>query len=1004
MDGQSQAAVREGGTWDKAGPSRPKRAKPTPQESGETCLDDRALNEVAWRLGCDWPTLAVAQLRFTDTEVKIIEEDYQNDTIRQGLEMLVKWKQRQSTSDEQQMTTLCTALKNARRADIAEFLRHDTSHAQETAESGPDHLKILQQLLVSYYEAHAGFIPELVTSSMSPALDVDKFCVPLDLHKSEKHTTSKDVKISGKTKSLNRPKTVPLDTWEDMYDKKKVKEKMVLLSGGAGFGKSTLCVTIANTWKNREGSKVAEFELLFLLKLSQFKTSCVIDAIFDQLLQHTDKLTKSDVKKVISDNEDKVAFLMDGLDEISGNILESADDMYTINDLLENKVLLNSCVLVTTRPDMAPKVIKGYRGYATVETKGFAFENRDTFIIKHFADNITSGKDLISWLKSNQSLQELSKNPIIVQMLCLLWLNRTDQSKQLPNKFTTVFTEFADLLFERRFSSLSGADRQQEMDKLLSGLGQVALEGLVSGEIVNFSPEDFSRDASILKDGCQMGILQTETASSGCKGHGVEVITFFHKSHQEYCAAHYLISLLYSDEQSFCQYIDKVIAFGVMKIEFVLRFCCGLSEQAADLILNRIGHGYDSLARVCLFESGSKSLALKLPKPDKISCEGQENLVALRYYLESGVRLKRTAFEITCDAYADLQVLGDIFRRCKNDIRSMTIDCVLSHQGNAMLRLLAKKLQNAERALLIKKLIEIRVFIFDEDIHNYAKCLSKCISQLPYQSWNVTVSGESHNDVCVLVDSLKGCKLHCLRIFDVNMHRHVADLGPLVTPSLARLELDNCGLDDADVEGVASLLPGGHGLTVIDLEDNAFSLDAVKTLAGHLQDLSELTWLLFKTDGLDDNKVEKVLQEILPQLKENRKALGPFHCNSYEEVHQLTQALRSVVVHPTSWTKIHYTMSERWREELKLLEESFGSLDERLRGQMKLTVDVGVESGVNVEWLAGCISRLSSQVKRFNLHMTGRSPSYVTGLLNALTEECTLSGLKVDGTNMCMVM
>ncbi|XP_038066710.1 uncharacterized protein LOC119736771 [Patiria miniata] len=387
MDGQSQAAVREEDTQDEAGPSRPKRAKPIHQESGDPCLDDKTLSKVATMLAGKWVTLAVEELGFTMPQVETIEKNHEKDLKRQGLEMLVTWKQRQSTSVEQQKTTLCTALKKIGRADIAEFLRRGMSHAQETAKSGPDHLKICQQLLFSFYEAHASKIPELVSSSVLPALGVDEFYIHLNLLQSGQQTTREDVKMYGKTKILNRPKTEQLDTWEDMYDEKKVGEKMVLLSGGAGFGKSTLCVTIANTWKKRKeskvaklrkgskvaklrkvskvaklrkGSNVAKFELLFLLKLSQFKTSCVIDEIFDQLLQRTDKLTKSDVKKVISDNEDKVAFLMDGLDEIPSHILQSTEGVYTINDLLTNKVLLKSCVLVTTRPDMVDDVIQGF--------------------------------------------------------------------------------------------------------------------------------------------------------------------------------------------------------------------------------------------------------------------------------------------------------------------------------------------------------------------------------------------------------------------------------------------------------------------------------------------------------------------------------------------------------------------------------------------------------------------------------------------------------------------
>ncbi|XP_038068430.1 uncharacterized protein LOC119737869 isoform X2 [Patiria miniata] len=976
----------------------------------EPCLDEKSLFRVAMMLACEWVTLAVEELDFTITEVETIETNHPKDTMRQGLDMLTKWKQAQSTSVEQQITKLCTALKSIGRADIAGFLH------------GPDHLKICQQLLFSFYEEHTGFIQEIVTSSRSLALGVNEFNIDLNLLQSGQQTTREDVKMYGKTTILNRPKTEQLDTWEDMYDEKKVGEKMVLLSGGAGFGKSTLCVTIANTWKKRKeskvaklrkgskvaklrkvskvaklrkGSNVAKFELLFLLKLSQFKTSCVIDEIFDQLLQRTDKLTKSDVKKVISDNEDKVAFLMDGLDEIPSHILQSTEGVYTINDLLTNKVLIKSCVLVTTRPDMVDDVIQGFQGYARVETKGFTVDNRDKFIKAHFPDNIASGEDLISWLKSHHSLQELSLSPIIACMLCVLWPNRPDPSLPLPDKLTTVYTEFAEVLVERRFNSLSDADKQQVMNKILKGSGQVAIDGLLDGERLHFSPEEFSRDESVLKDGCQMGILQRETVSSRVTS--VEVVTFLHKSHLEYCAAHYLISLLNSDEQSFRRYIDKIIALGVSKVEYVLRFCCGLSKQAAALILSRVGHGDDNVARLCLFESGSKRLASKLWPPSRISCYGQQDLVALHYYLtESGIKLNWTTFRIECNSCADLRVLGDIFRCCKSDIRSMTIDCVLRDQSNEMLRLLVETLQAADRALLNKKLLGIEVGIRDGENVD-ANRLAECISHLPNQLWTVHVSYISHDDTCALADALKGCKLHGLHVSRVNMHSHVARLGPLVTPSLRTLELSFCGLDDTDVEGVVSLLPNGHGLTGIFLDKNAFSLKAVKTLAGHFRALSNLTCLVF---GVFDDDVEQVLEQYLPQLKHNseKSMEGNFVCNSYQKVQQLKQNLGGADL--SEGIYIHYTMSERWREELELLEETFGSLDERLLGQMELILTVFVLSVVDIEWLAGCMSHRYTHVERLSLRVFSLSPSYVTGLLNALTEGCNLSRLEVFGTNM----
>ncbi|XP_038045863.1 putative protein TPRXL [Patiria miniata] len=103
---------------------------PKPQHSQapdqQPRLDDKTLQEVATRLGCDWTKLALV-LGFESVQVQTIERNYQSNITRQGLEMLVTWKQAQSTSVEQQWYRLCTALEKIGRADVARF-QNGTDH------------------------------------------------------------------------------------------------------------------------------------------------------------------------------------------------------------------------------------------------------------------------------------------------------------------------------------------------------------------------------------------------------------------------------------------------------------------------------------------------------------------------------------------------------------------------------------------------------------------------------------------------------------------------------------------------------------------------------------------------------------------------------------------------------------------------------------------------------------------------------------------------------------
>ena len=94
------------------------------------------------------------------------------------------------------------------------------------------------------------------------------------------------------------------------------------------------------------------------------KSSCIIDAIFDQVLPKDTKLTKSKMKDIFSDNQAVIGLFLDGLDEIPTDVLESSDGMYTIKDVLHNKVLRKSYVMVTTRPHMVDYIFNSYKYYA----------------------------------------------------------------------------------------------------------------------------------------------------------------------------------------------------------------------------------------------------------------------------------------------------------------------------------------------------------------------------------------------------------------------------------------------------------------------------------------------------------------------------------------------------------------------------------------------------------------------------------------------------------------
>ena len=179
-----------------------------------------------------------------------------------------------------------------------------------------------KQQVIQCYQETTSTIP---AHPLDPSriVDIDKFFFDLELTHRGKQITHKRLTLPWEERILDKVEHVSLKTWEDFFREEKVGGIKVLVSGGAGFGKSTLLLKIANISSVQRGtSPLSKFKFVFLVKLRQMqKTSCVLEAICDQIMSRDSQLGKSDLKKIIRDNEGATAFLFDGLDEIPPEVL-----------------------------------------------------------------------------------------------------------------------------------------------------------------------------------------------------------------------------------------------------------------------------------------------------------------------------------------------------------------------------------------------------------------------------------------------------------------------------------------------------------------------------------------------------------------------------------------------------------------------------------------------------------------------------------------------------------
>ncbi|XP_038062385.1 NACHT, LRR and PYD domains-containing protein 3-like [Patiria miniata] len=729
----------------------------------------------------------------------------------------------------------------------------------------------LQQEIIDSYKETATTIPAHPTLQ-SRNVGIDQFFIPLHLKKNipGKTTSERSVTLPEGKIFLDEEQNVILKSLDDLFDQEIVKEIKILLFGGAGTGKSTLLVKVANSCITL-GSKPlhGRFELVLWIKLRHMQqSSCVLDAIFDQILARNTKLTKHKVKGFIDDHESRIAFLLDGVDEIPSHVLQSEEGVYRVQDILHNRVLTQSFVLVTTRPHKMSYVLGGTANFAQVETLGFTPQDRDQYIRLNLPDDANMGEALISYLKDNANLQQMAVVPIISQMLCLVWKNQ----KSLPERITELYTEFAVALFKRRNKDMSDEQVMSNMMSIIDGLGPVALQGLLDSrwERLMFKESEFQ---SCLDNGLAVGFVQSEKFQCG-PGERV-LVTFPHKSIQEYFAACHLVKLPDDDENNFHCQLEQIGECNILAMEYLLRFCCGRSRQAAGLILDHIQEmqgdemELQRLALLLLFESGSEEFSTKLVRPTRVDCHRNEDLKSLSYYLQHvTLPLEGTIFYMDVRKQ-ELTLLREIYLSDSMESNELILVHYFLSEQEEELSLLVETLgvvDEQDRAQLgIVVCIEAKSWFDIGRVSHSFFCMQDQIGIL-----GLGMIQRSPDEVVNQVKALEGCRLSYLSLCDTNLHGRVRDVRH-ISSSLRALLFSECRLVDDDMKDLGSILPTGHALEYLNLDDNAFSLCAVTALTRHLQGLPKLRHFKLRNIGLDAELVRQVVSENLPHLEETEE-------------------------------------------------------------------------------------------------------------------------------------
>ncbi|XP_071790625.1 NLR family CARD domain-containing protein 4-like [Asterias amurensis] len=382
--------------------------------------------------------------------------------------------------------------------------------------------------------------------------------------------------------------------------------KRVILNGVAGRGKTTLVDKMAYDWANGASTAMQSYKLVFALKMNALdKTSELIDAIFDQLLDEDTLVNRTDLDSFITKNPDKVLILFDGFDELISRDTTSIGSIFKI---LNRKIGRECFVVVSTRPSHFDRLITRnliQKPFASVRVNGFDSESIVKYVKRFFAEDVEKEDGLIQRIKSSNILSDLAKSPMLLLLMCILWR----EESSLPETMSQLYSQAFLYMFKRKSDV-----PQEEVSKVIIEIGKIGLRGLLSSSSIMAFPErEFDR--TTLDMAITAGILTKQRVIKCLESHNS--IQFIHKTFQELCAGKYLNSLLKEATVDFQKTLRHIVCSSVKdpcEFEYLLRFCCGDDEACTNMILESLIERLPNDQRVwklvldCYFEGQSGQL------------------------------------------------------------------------------------------------------------------------------------------------------------------------------------------------------------------------------------------------------------------------------------------------------------------------------------------------------------------------------------------------------------
>ncbi|XP_078366988.1 uncharacterized protein LOC144651012 isoform X2 [Oculina patagonica] len=374
--------------------------------------------------------------------------------------------------------------------------------------------------------------------------------------------------------------------------------KRILVQGETGIGKTTFVKRLLVDWYNLEEAKMDEerkealrkFELVVSINLKDVSKCQTLREVIScsRLFPEDEEQSVDDLLSYIRKNQDKVLFVFDGYDEYRTG--SEAEEKYgsrsssPINEIFRGNILRDCTVLVTTRSSRADEL----RGPADIQAEitGFNMSDREEFMGK-VLESQTQVDDLLRFLWKSK-MEDLARVPLLTLFFCLLWKEEKETLMELIESKTKLYQEIVEHIVQhsrrKHFSSQVLKLKEEDYKEILAEIGKVALAGLLKGDLVfkyGQLPENVRGKESLI-----IGLLQLSEYGPSLKP--MEMVSFIHKSIQEYLAAWYITYRCVPEGSLGGIEQHARTLEDCQALENVFQFVCGLSDDGAVKVLEHL--------------------------------------------------------------------------------------------------------------------------------------------------------------------------------------------------------------------------------------------------------------------------------------------------------------------------------------------------------------------------------------------------------------------------------